>query len=146
MHMPSQVLRFIFNLQEKKLGKTHICSQLLLLLPINQKVCLFTHITSYILEQPNVVSNAANESILAPLSKQTESSHSPSETGRLTLMAWLGYFFQSWLAQILLLITAPTQTLLNHIYIYTSWQKQKQYQAQFYSQQTHIHNLFTFYT
>ncbi len=37
------------------------------------KVCFFTHITSYSLEQPSIVSTAVNESILSPLSKQSES-------------------------------------------------------------------------
>jgi hypothetical protein len=41
----------------------------------------FTHITSYILEKISVVSTATNESILAPLSKQTESFRSPHEIG-----------------------------------------------------------------
>ncbi len=49
-----------------------------------------------ILEKPGVASTAANESILAPLSKQTESSYSPRDLGTLELLpmpvAWLGYF------------------------------------------------------
>jgi hypothetical protein len=61
----------------------------------------------YILQQPGIVSTAMNESILAPLSKQTESSYSPRDLGTLELLstsvAWLGYFL-AWLAQILLLI------------------------------------------
>jgi hypothetical protein len=49
---------------------------------------------TYALEQLNAESTAANESILALLSKQTESSH--SHVGKMPNnfppMAWLGYF------------------------------------------------------
>jgi hypothetical protein len=38
---------------------------------------------AYILEQPGVASTAANESILAPLSKQTDSSYAPHDLGML---------------------------------------------------------------
>jgi hypothetical protein len=67
---------------EKKMGSvTQICSELLWSLLIKHNVCFFTHITSYILEQLSVVSNAVNESILAPLSKQPESFRSAREIG-----------------------------------------------------------------
>jgi hypothetical protein len=36
---------------------------------------------AYKLKRPGIVSTAANESILAPLSKQTESSYSPHDFG-----------------------------------------------------------------
>jgi hypothetical protein len=83
-HMPGRVLLFIFNLREKKFESVILtftncydCYSL-------RQVYLHTHIISHLLEQPSVVSTAANESILAPLSNQTESSHSPHEIGRLT--------------------------------------------------------------
>ncbi len=71
-HMPRQVWWFIFNLQIKNHGisytRTH---KLLYRYLLNTKSASLKHIIKYILEQPNVVSIAANESILAPLSKQT---------------------------------------------------------------------------
>ncbi len=66
----------------------------------------------YILEQPSIVSTAANESILAPFSKQTESFHSPHEIEHLTTFHADSL---AWLAQILLLIRVSMQTLINHI-------------------------------
>jgi hypothetical protein len=66
----------------------------------------------YILEQPSIVSMATNESILAPLSKQTEFFYSPHKRGRLTTSHSDGL---AWLAQILLLIKVSSQTLINHI-------------------------------
>jgi hypothetical protein len=63
-------------------------SQLLLSLLIKHKVRFFKHITSFMLEQLSIVSTAANESILAPLSKQTEPSHSPHEIGHLPASHW----------------------------------------------------------
>ncbi len=61
----------------------------------NTKVLFSTHIASYILEQLSVVSTAANESILASLTKQTESSPSSQCDGmpnNFPVVAWLGYF------------------------------------------------------
>ncbi len=56
-----------------------------------------------------------NESILAPFSKQTDFFHSPRGIERLTAFhQWLGLAVLAWLAQILLLITAPTQKPINH--------------------------------
>jgi hypothetical protein len=54
----------------------------------NTKVLFSTHIASNILEQLSVVSIAANESIRASLSKQTESSCSSYEMGHLTTSYW----------------------------------------------------------
>jgi hypothetical protein len=48
---------------------------------LNVKFVSIKHIILYILEQPNVDSTATNEPVLAPLSKQTESFHSPREIG-----------------------------------------------------------------
>jgi hypothetical protein len=49
---------------------------------------------TYVLEYSGIVSTAVNESILAPLSKQTESFYSPYDLRTLELlptpMAWLG--------------------------------------------------------
>jgi hypothetical protein len=53
------------------------------------------YIILYILEQHSIVSTAANEFVLAPLSKQTESFHPPCEIDAQQLpapTAWLGYF------------------------------------------------------
>jgi hypothetical protein len=56
------------------------------------KNCFFTHITLYILELLSVGSTTANESILAPFSKQTESLHLSCERmpNSFPSMAWLG--------------------------------------------------------
>jgi hypothetical protein len=84
----------------------------------------FTHIASYILELLGVGSTAAYASILAPFSKQTESFPSPHEIGRFTASHWwlcLAVFFIAWLAQISLLITGPTRTLINHIDTHHGW-------------------------
>jgi hypothetical protein len=74
--MPRRVLWFIFYLQIKN-RVSHDCYD-----RYSTNTKLFTHITSYILEKISVVSTAANESILAPLSKQMESFRSPHEIGR----------------------------------------------------------------
>jgi hypothetical protein len=87
--MPRGVLCFIFNLRIKENGSiTQIHWWLLWSFLLNHEICFFTHITSYILAQLSVVSTTANESILAPFSKQTESSHSPREIGRPTTSHW----------------------------------------------------------
>jgi hypothetical protein len=62
---------------------THVLT-IVMIVTQKHKVRFFTHITSFMLEQISVVSTAANESILAPLSKQTEPSHSPREIRHLT--------------------------------------------------------------
>jgi hypothetical protein len=68
----------------------------------------------YKLEKPGIGSTATNESILALISKQTESFNSPRGKGRCSFpsIAWLGYFSMAWLAWRSLLITVSTQTLI----------------------------------
>ncbi len=100
---------------------------------------------TYILEQPSVVSTATNESILAPLLKQTESFHSLLEIGCPTTfqgdgLAWLCL---AWFAQILLQIKVPTQTLLNHIETHHGYSNIRHSVI---ARQANIHTLFTFHT
>ncbi len=80
-HMPSRVLRFIFNLQIEKNKVSHS----------------HNHSVTIILERMGIVSTAANESILAPLSKQTESFYSPHDRRCLDyfLYWWLGLAISS---------------------------------------------------
>jgi hypothetical protein len=89
--MPRGFLWFIFNLRIKNgVSYTHILMTFMIV-TYEHKVCLFTLITLYTLEQLSVVSTTANESILASLSKQTESFHSPRGIGRPTTShRWLG--------------------------------------------------------
>ncbi len=88
---PDRSYGFLLNLRIKKWGQLHIYIQLLCSLFIKHKVRFYTHITSYKLEQLIIVSTAANESILSPLSKQSESSYSPHEIGcPMTSHQWLG--------------------------------------------------------
>jgi flagellum-specific peptidoglycan hydrolase FlgJ len=62
----------VYPTDKKKWGYTHILMTVMID-TYQHKVRSFTHNTSYILEQPSVVSTTAIKSILAPLSKQTES-------------------------------------------------------------------------
>jgi hypothetical protein len=113
MHEARQVFWFIFNLRIKKnrsvihtiIGYYNRHTQWSFSCQIVQTV----HV--YILEQLGFVSTAAkkNESILAHLSKQTESSCSPHDLGRLNCFPhwWLGLAIFSLTAQILLLIKVP---------------------------------------
>ncbi len=94
------------------------------------KINFFTHVISYIHEQLSVVSTASNVSILAPFSKQTESSHSPREIGRPTTSHW-------WLSLAILGLACPdlaADCRLNSntykSYRYASWLQQ--YKAQHY--------------
>jgi hypothetical protein len=62
-----------------------------IIITYNHKICSFTHIASYILEELGVGSTTVNESIPAPFSKQTESFHLARGLGRLTAShQWLG--------------------------------------------------------
>ncbi len=89
--------------QNKRVSHTHTCLLLYL---------THYHNSFYTL---SVGSTAANESILALFSKQAELFYPPYGTGRSAAShQQLGLGFSAWLAQIMLLITAPTQTLINH--------------------------------
>jgi hypothetical protein len=58
----------VYPTDKKKWGYTHILMTVMID-TYQHKVRFFTYITSYILEQPSIISTAAIESILAPLSK-----------------------------------------------------------------------------
>jgi hypothetical protein len=88
----------IFNLRRKKnILFSHSHNHMSLQSLHTMFIFLLTVQTAfaYIPEQPGIVSTAANESILAPLSKQTESSYSSRDFEALELLpmpvAWLGY-------------------------------------------------------
>ncbi len=73
-------LTVYFNLRKKMGSVTYILTIVMtVMVLINHKVHFFTHITEHIVKQLSVVSTPVNESILAPFSKQTKSSHSPRE-------------------------------------------------------------------
>ncbi len=111
-HMPWQVSRFIFNLRKKsRISHLHNCTA-------NYK-CTYKSYLSwlatdnlYILERINVVTTAANKSILAPFSKQTEPLHPPCELGRFGLLptqkVWLGLPRSCYSSK------SQTQELINH--------------------------------
>ncbi len=79
MHVPKRVLLFIFNLRIEKKGiiiytANYACYIIKLFFLRSVAGSL------YILEQLNVVSTAANESVLASIPKQTDS-HMPQPHG-----------------------------------------------------------------
>jgi hypothetical protein len=83
MHMPRWVLWFIFNLRKQKNLQSVIRLIMSLQLLHTMFIFLLTVQTAYtyILERPGFFSAAVNKSILAPLSKQNESSYSSRDFG-----------------------------------------------------------------
>ncbi len=117
---------------------THDCYERYL---STQGLFLHTHYF-YIIEQLSVGSTVANDSILAPFSKQTESFHSPCGIGCLRAShQWLGLAISSLACPDLAADHHPnSKTYKSHRYA----SRVKQYNAQSYGKLTHTHNFFTF--
>ncbi len=115
---------------------THTYSWLLWALLINTRfVSSHTLLLLYIIEQLSVGSTAANDSILAPFSKQTESFHSPCGIGCLRAShQWLGLAISSLACPDLAADHRPnSKTYKSHRYA----SRVKQYKAQSYGKLTH---------